>query len=74
MNDDEITLEMHKLIIGSDEVEYESVSTISEYLIERAAFHGNKLGKQHKLVKEFDIVKDPMSGDWVLIFMCERWF
>jgi len=74
MSDSEVTLEMYKLIIGPDEVECESSSTISEYLIERAAFHGNKLGRQHKLVKEFDIVKDPMSGGWILIFMCERWF
>jgi len=74
MSDNEITLEMYKLIIGPDELEYEATDTISEYLIERAAFYGNKLGKQHKLVKEFDIVKDPMSGGWILIFMCERWF
>jgi len=74
MNDNEITLEMHRLIIGSEEVEYEAADTISEYLIERAALHGNKLGRQHKLVKEFDVVKDPMSGGWILIFMCERWF
>ena len=74
MSDSEVTLEMYKLIIGPDELECEVTDTISEYLIERAAFHGNKLGRQHKLVKEFDIVKDPMSGGWILIFMCERWF
>ena len=36
--------------------------------------YGNRLGKDHKIVKEFDIVKDPYSEGWVLIFMCERWF
>ena len=74
MSDEEITLEMYKLIIGPDEVEVEAVETISEYLIERAAFYGNQLGRQHKRVREFDIVKDPMSGGWILIFMCDRWF
>ena len=74
MSDKDITLEIYKLIIGPDEIESGVTDTISEYLIERAAFYGNKLGKQHKLVKEFDIVKDPMSGGWILIFMCERWF
>ena len=74
MKDDEVTLEMYKLIIGADEAEFEATDTISEYLIERAAFYGNQLGRQHKRVKEFDIVKDAMSGDWILIFMCDRWF
>jgi|TARA_Y100000034_G_scaffold129054_1_gene184782 hypothetical protein len=74
MSNDEVTLEMYKLIIGSDEVELEAADTISEYLIERAAFYGNQLGRQHKRVKEFDIVKDALSGGWVLVFMCERWF
>tara|TARA_R110000824_G_scaffold107651_3_gene254080 strand:+ start:3193 stop:3414 length:222 start_codon:yes stop_codon:yes gene_type:complete len=72
--DDEITLEMHKLIIGPEEIENDATDTISEYLVERAAFHGNQLGRQHKRVREFDIVKDPMSNGWVLIFMCDRWF
>tara|TARA_Y100000034_G_scaffold134026_1_gene201344 strand:- start:1069 stop:1287 length:219 start_codon:yes stop_codon:yes gene_type:complete len=71
---DDITLEVYKLIIGADEIEAESAGTVSEYLIERAAFYGNKLGKGHKTVKEFDIVKDPYSDGWILIFMCERWF
>ena len=74
MSNDEVTLEIYKLIIGPDEVECEAADTISEYLIERAAFYGNQLGRQHKRVKEFDIVKDAMSGGWVLIFMCDRWF
>jgi len=71
---DEETLEMYKLIIGPDEIETEAEDTISEYLIERAAFHANKLGCQHRKVKEFDVVKDPMSGGYILVFMCERWF
>jgi len=71
---DDITLEVYKLIVGADEIEAESTGTVSEYLIERAAFHGNKLGRQHKTVKEFDVVQDPHSSGWILIFMCERWF
>ena len=71
---DEVTLEMYKLIIGPDEIETEADDTISEYLIERAAFHGNQLGCQRRKVKEFDVVKDAMSGGYILIFMCERWF
>tara|TARA_R110000824_G_scaffold32427_2_gene104756 strand:- start:447 stop:668 length:222 start_codon:yes stop_codon:yes gene_type:complete len=71
---EENTLEVHRLIIGPDEAESESDGTISEYLIERAALHGNKLGRNRKHVKEFDIVKDPYSEGWVMVFMCERWF
>jgi len=73
MSEDE-TLEMYKLIIGPDEIEEEVTDSVTEYLVERAAFYGNRLGCQHKKVKEFDIVKDPMSGGYILVFMCERWF
>jgi len=72
--DDDITLEIHKLIVSEDEIEAEAEVNVSEYLIMRAAFYGNRLGKNHKLVKDFGIVKDPLSGCWVLSFMCERWF
>ena len=51
---EEHTLEMYKLIVGPDEIEEEATDTISEYLVERAAFYGNKLGCQHKKVKEFE--------------------
>jgi hypothetical protein len=71
---EEHTLEMYKLIIGPDEIEEEATDSVTEYLVERAGFHGNKLGCQHKKVKEFDMVKDPMSGGYILVFMCERWF
>tara|TARA_R110002060_G_scaffold58990_1_gene68894 strand:- start:771 stop:992 length:222 start_codon:yes stop_codon:yes gene_type:complete len=71
---EEDTLEMYKLIIGPDEIEEEATDSVTEYLSERAAFYGNRLGCQHKKVKEFDIVKDPMSGGYILVFMCERWF
>ena len=74
MKDNEATLEIHKLIIGPDEIEAEATDSISEYLIEKAAFHGNKLGRDHYKIKHFDVVKDAMSGGWVLVFMCERWF
>ena len=71
-NQEENTLEVYRLIIGSDEAEAEAQGSISEYLLERGVYHANKLGRQHQKVKEFDIVKDPMSGGWILIFMCER--
>ena len=69
---EEHTLEVYRLIIGPDEAEAEAEGSISEYLLERGVFHANKLGRQHKKVKEFDIVKDPLSEGWILIFMCER--
>jgi len=69
---EEYTVEMYKLIIGADEAEAEAEDSISEYLLERGVFHANKLGREHKKVIEFDIVKDPISGGWILIFMCER--
>ena len=74
MRDDEQTLEIHKLIVGETEIEAESSGTISEYLIERAAFKANQLGRNRYKLKQFDIVQDAMSQGWVLVFMCERWF
>lgn len=73
-NKGEETLELFRLIIGRDEAEYEANDTISEYLIERAAYYGNRLGRQKKKVKEFDIVEDQYSGDWILLYYCERCF
>jgi hypothetical protein len=72
MKNDEETLEIYRLIIGRDEAEHEALGTISEYLIERAAFFANKLGRNKKMVKEFDVVEDPMSGGWIIVCMCER--
>lgn len=71
---DENTLEVFNLIVGPDEIEYEAENTITEYLAQRAAYYGNKLGLQRKKVKDFDIVEDPLSGGYVLVFMCERYF
>ncbi len=69
---EESTLEVFRLVVGSDEAEAEAEGSISEYLMERGALYGNKLGRENKKVKEFDVVKDPLSGGWILIFMCER--
>lgn len=66
------TLEYHKLVIAHDEAEYEATSTISDYIALRAAKHANRLGLNRKAVKEFEIVKEPYSGDWVVIYGCER--
>ena len=65
------TLEMFKLIIGPDEIEAEATDTITEYLTERAVEYSNRLGIQYKKIKDFDMVKDPLSGGYVLIFVCE---
>ena len=73
-NKGEETLELFRLIVARDEAEYEANGTISEYLIERAAYYGNRLGRQKKKVKEFDIVEDQQSGDWILLYYCERYF
>ena len=73
-NSGDETLEVHRLIIGKDEAEYEANGTVSGYLIERAAYHGNKLGRQNKRVKEFDMVEDQHSGGWIMIYYCERCF
>jgi hypothetical protein len=69
----EHTLELNRLIVGRDEAEYEADGTISEYLIRRAALYANRLGSGGKKIKEFDIVEDAISGDWVLMFYCERY-
>ena len=68
----EDTLEIYKLIIDRDEVEYEATDTVSEYLIQRAALFGNQLGRQKKKIKDFDVVEDALSGGWVLVCYCER--
>jgi len=72
--DNEVTLEIFKLVIGPDEVESSDAETVSEYLIERAAFYGNQLAQQHKKIKEFKLIRDSMSRGYVLVFMCESWF
>lgn len=69
---DENTLEIYQLIVGADEAEAEAEGTISDFLLERGVYYANKLGREYKKVKEFDIVQDPLSGGWILIFSCER--
>ena len=71
---EEETLEVYRLIVGRDEAEYEATGRISEYLMGRAARHGNKLGMEKKKVKQFEVVEDPQSGDWILFYYCERYF
>ena len=65
------TLEMFKLVIGPDEIEAEATDTVTEYLTQRAVEYSNRLGIQYKRVRDFDMVKDPLSDGYVLIFMCE---
>ena len=74
MSGEDETLEIHKLVIGHDEVEAEATDSISEYLITRAAFHANKLGRSHYRVREFDVVKDAMSNGWILVLCAKGGF
>jgi hypothetical protein len=60
-----------KLIIGADEIEAETTTTVSEYLTERAVEYSNRLGLRYKKVTSFDMVKDPLSQGYVLMFSCE---
>ena len=73
-NQEENTLEVFRLVIRPDEAKEDSEGSIPEYLMERGIFYGNKLGSENKRIKEFDIVEDPLSGGWILIFMCERYY
>jgi len=70
---DEITLELHKLIISSDEVEAESDGRISAYLMERSARYGNQLGRMRKKLINFEMIQDLFSSDYILVFECEGW-
>ena len=74
MNMDEETLEVFRLVVGVDEVEYEAKNTVTEYLIQRANEYANKLGKRNMKIKDSAYVTDPISGDHVLIYYCERDF
>ena len=74
MSKSEETLEIYKLIVGKEEAEAEADGTISEYLIERAAVFGNRLGCTNRKVKEVDLVEDSLSGGWVLTCYCERYY
>ena len=56
MNMDEETLEVFRLVIGIDEVEYEAKNTVTEYLIQRANEYANKLGKRNMKIKDYWIV------------------
>ena len=60
-----------KLIIGMEEIEAEASSTVTEYITERAVEYANRLGLRYKKVISFDMVKDPLSQGYVLMFSCE---
>ena len=66
------TLEYQRLIVRNDEAEYEATTTISEYIAMRAAKHASKLGLGRKAIKDFEIMKDPYSNDWIIVYGCER--
>jgi hypothetical protein len=73
MNDDD-TLEIYKLIISVDEVESEAKESISSYLMGRAATYGNNLGFSKMKVRDFSMVQDGWSRDYILTFSCHRSF
>ena len=74
MNNDEETLEVFRLIIADDEVEYEAKDTITEYLIQRASEYANKLGRRNLKIKDSAYMIDSMSGDHLFVYYCERDF
>ena len=72
MSDKEDTLEVFRLAISDDEVEYEAKNTVTEYLIQRSSEYANKLGRRKLTIKDRAYVTDPMSGDHLFIYYCER--
>jgi hypothetical protein len=74
MNRDEETLEVYRLAIADDEVEYEATDTITEYLIQRASEYANRLGRRNLKIKDSAYVIDGLSGDHLFIYYCERDF
>ena len=49
----EDTLELYKLVIANDEVEYEAEGSITTYVLNRAVAYANRLGRQKFQIKEF---------------------
>jgi len=74
MNNEEDTLEIYRLIISNDEVEYEATDSIVTYLLRRASQYANRLGKMRLMVKDMMYHTDVMSGDHIFVFYCERDF
>lgn len=71
---EEETLEVYRLIIADDEVEYEAAGTVTEYLIKRASEYANRLGKKNLMIKDSEYAVDPVSHDHMFIYYCERDF
>jgi hypothetical protein len=71
MNTEE-TLELYKLVIANDEVEYEAEGSITTYVVGRAAEYANRLGRKKFQIKESDYYVDDYTGDHHLLFYCER--
>ena len=74
MNNEEETLEVFRLVISDDEVEYEAKNTVTEYLVQRASEYANRLGRRKLTIKDSAYVTDPVSGDHLFIYYCERDF
>ena len=68
----EDTLELYKLVIANDEVEYEAEGSITTYVLNRAVEYANRLGRQKFQIKESDYYIDNYTGDHHLLFYCER--
>ena len=71
-NDD--TLEIYRLIVSNDEVEYEAKDSIITYLLQRSSQYANKLGKMKLVIKEMEYHIDSTSEDHIFVFYCERDF
>jgi hypothetical protein len=74
MNNDEETLEVYRLAVANDEVEYEAKNTVTEYLIQRASEYANRLGRRNLTIKDSSYVVDTLSGDHLFIYYCEKDF
>lgn len=72
MSDKEDTLEVFRLAISDDEVEYEAKNTVTEYLIQRSCEYANRLGRRKLTIKDSAYIVDPMSGDHLFVYYCER--
>ena len=74
MKKEEDTLEIYRLAVSNDEVEYEAAQSVTEYLIQRSSEYANRLGRRNLRVKESSYIIDSLSGDHLFVYFCERDF
>lgn len=72
MSTSEDTLKIYRLVIANDEVEYEAEKSVTEYLLKRSSEYANRLGKRNYVLRDFGYTTDPISGDHLFTYYCER--